>query len=218
MIIRWKGQRIHGGVNICTDQRESVLALALMHTTRILLTCVIIFAPPPTDPTARCGSVGQEGPQTYRILNSVGSSFGLYSVLLTEVSVLRDLEVTSLVIIWGPPDYRVAQGAPYRSVRRYVQLRTGLWRKEKQIGLNIRFLCQIRSRTYSSLPYSMWHSLFGYTDASEKPAFSYPDLNMETGQSSETSAHFFEVTCRYIPEVITLHIHRCKNVKCVRLL
>ena len=48
-------------------------------------------------------TVGQEGLQTYIILKSLVKSFRLMSVLLPEVSGVRDLDVTSVIIINGPP-------------------------------------------------------------------------------------------------------------------
>jgi hypothetical protein len=51
----------------------------------------------------RALAVGQEGLQTYIILKSLVKSFRLMSVLLPEVSGVRDWDVTSVIIINGPP-------------------------------------------------------------------------------------------------------------------
>jgi hypothetical protein len=48
-------------------------------------------------------AVDQEGLQTYIILKSIVKSFRLMSVLLPAVSVVRDLGVTSVIIINGLP-------------------------------------------------------------------------------------------------------------------
>jgi hypothetical protein len=101
-----KGKESTGVSNICGDRRQSVLAQALMHATGTLLTCVISSpAPPPALPRPRgaMGLPGSWGPKNIQNTKVCCGFFRTctYSIRLTEFSVLWNLEVTSLIIIWG---------------------------------------------------------------------------------------------------------------------
>jgi hypothetical protein len=93
-----------------------VLSQELMHTTGIFPTCARFFAPPLLGPRRGRAPWGQKRHQTYGMLQTVG----VHCILLTDVSVLRDLEVTSLITAWAPsPDYRVRRG-PLKAIQTSV--------------------------------------------------------------------------------------------------
>ena len=66
-------------------------------------------------PKAFDGTAATDTPKTHRTLKFVVYSCGLSSVLQTEGNILRDLGVTSLIIV-GRPEYRVAE----RTVRSVI--------------------------------------------------------------------------------------------------
>ena len=106
------------------DKGQSVLSQALMHTTGIIPTCARFFALPLLGPQGCMVPCGHKRHQTYGMLKPVG----VHCILLTDVSVLRKLEVTSLITVCPPPlppDYRVSPG-PLQAIQTSVHAsRTG---------------------------------------------------------------------------------------------
>jgi len=68
-------------------------------------------------------AVGKEGLQTYIILKSLVKSFRLMSVLVPEVSCMRDLDVTSVIIINVTPYIEPGETAGRRGRGRLARLR-----------------------------------------------------------------------------------------------
>lgn len=89
----------------------------------------------PADPAQRGGClVGQVAPQTHRLLNFVVGSLGLDSILLAEGCMLRDRELTWIIIVGGGGRNIETQGAPTGYLDQYVQNMFSLERRNVRSG------------------------------------------------------------------------------------